>query len=497
MKPRNACLFPGQGSYLPGLFHNLADHYPVIEATLATVDDVAAGLGRAPVAPMLLDTGSPTLQELVDHDPPALHLAIFAASVTGFRLLVEEGGTSPDVLLGHSFGELTALTAAGALSLEDGAYLVAQRDESLLGSGAPRGGLVAVDCGYRRARALLDVLGEWRLGIAADNRPDQVVFSGPDEELARLHDIAEALGLTATRLRIPYPFHNRLMLDAADDFGERTADVPRRVPRLPVYSSLLGRYVEDVADVDRVITGHLVMPVRFLDAVRAVHADGVRRFVEAGPKGVLVDLVDRIVPDAVTLAPFRQRADRRGLLSDIERLLAEPDGERAPEQPRATAGNSWRTTRAEAARRRPAAERGRWAERSTAVRPAAVPVRRKTAQVRPAAAPVRREPVPVEVDAERSSGTGLDRDAVFEAVRGVYADLLGYPPDALEPDADLEADLGVDSIKQTEAFARALEHFDLSTSGTTVRLTDHPTLAAIVDLLVDLGAGRAPAGTVA
>ncbi|MBB5957170.1 acyl transferase domain-containing protein/acyl carrier protein [Saccharothrix tamanrassetensis] len=482
MKPRYTFLFPGQGSYLPGLFGNLVDHYPLITATLSTMDEVAAAAGRAPVSPMLLDTGSPTLQELVDQDPPALHLAIFAASVTAFRLLAEECGVSPDLLLGHSFGELTALTAAGALSIEDGAYLVAQRDESLRRSAAPRGGLVAVNCGARRARALLDALAEWRLSIAADNRPDQVVISGPDEELARLGDAARALGLTATRLRIPFPFHNRIMLDAADDFAARAADVPKRVPRLPVYSSLLGRHVEDIADVERVIAGHLVMQVRFLAAAREVHADGIRRFVESGPKGVLADLVDRIFPDAVAVAPFRQRADQRVLLSAVERLLAGRNGDRAPERIPVTSGN----TRAGTVRARPAPEPGRRSAEPT-------PIRSAPAVSAPAA--VRPEPTRTAVPEEQPTGTGADGDTVFATVRGLYADLLGYPPDAFQPDADLEADLGVDSIKQTEAFARALEHFGLSTSETKVRLTNYPTLAAVADLLVDLRAGREPAGT--
>jgi len=525
MNSRTAFLFPGQGSYLPGLFGNLVDHFPVIGETLSTVDDVATGLGRAPVSPMLLDADSPTLQELVDHDPPALHLAIFAASVATARLLAEEGGVAPDLLLGHSFGELTALTAAGAVSLADGAYLVAQRDESLRGSGAPRGGLVALGCGARRARDLLGALDEWDLAVAADNGPDQVAVSGPDGALARLQEVAGALGLTATRLRIPYPFHNRLMLDAADDFGERTADVPKRVPRLRVYSSLLGRYVEDVADVERVVRGHLVLPVLFLDAVRAVHADGVRRFAEAGPKGVLVDLVSRVLPDVVTAAPLRRRTDRRGLLATVEELL-ERDDRRAPAPSRAARAPE---PREDAAPARPA---GRWQERAAARReqppapsryddpptpaghgryedppaPAGREQAPPTRYERPAApargerqapdrrglpaAPDRPEPVP--------AASGPDREQVLGTVRRLYAELVGYPEDVFESGTDLEADLGIDSIKQTEAFARITDHFGIPESAAVdVRLTGYPTVDAVADLVVELAEGRELTGTVA
>jgi acyl transferase domain-containing protein/acyl carrier protein len=463
MPVRTAFLFPGQGSYLPGLFGNLAGHHPVIGETLSIVDEVGSGLGRAPVSPMLLDPGSPTLQDLVEHDPPALHLAIFASSVIAFRLLAEEYRIRPDLLLGHSFGELTALTAAGALTLEDGAYLVAQRDESLRRIEAPRGGLVAVNCGAKRAQDLIGALDEWDLAVAADNSPGQVVVSGPDAELARFQEVAAALELTATRLRIPYPFHNGILADTADDFGERVADVPKRVPRLPVYSALLGRYLHDVAEVEQVISGHLVMPVRFLEAAREVHADGARRFVECGPKGVLVDLVAAIVPDATTVAPLRRRTDRRGFEADLDGLApSERDG-------RATVS----------LRRAPS---------SRVVAPTAGPV------VEPASGPpARRQAEPDPQPREPAAGTG--REAVFDTVRSVYADLLGYPPDALEPDADLEADLGIDSIKQTEAFTRTLEHFGIPPAESGERLTNYPTMAAIVDLVLRLRNGRHPVGS--
>ncbi|MEV6823366.1 acyltransferase domain-containing protein [Amycolatopsis sp. NPDC051102] len=466
MTARNAFLFPGQGSYLPGVFRDLADRHPLVDATLAAVDDVAAELGREPVSPMLIDAGSPTLQDLVDHDPPALHLAIFAASVTAFRVLVEDCGVRPDILLGHSFGELVALTAAGAFSLENGARLVGRRDEALQRSSAPPGGLVAVNCGARRAQHLLDALDEWSLAVAADNSPDQVVVSGPDTDLQRLQEVAEVLGITATRLRIPYPFHNRLMADAAEDFGARVADVPKRPPRLRVYSSLLGRYVEDIADVERVVSGHLVLRVRFLDAVRAVHADGARRFVESGPKGVLADLVAAVVPGVTTTAPFRKRTDTRSLQSDVEEL--------APQR-----SNGRSATRSAYAPATPVR-----APRHTAAADDVTPT--------PLRIPVfRQRPEPETPTAVNGHG-GDDRDAVFETVRELYADLLGYPPDALEPDADLEADLGIDSIKQTEAFARASERLDLPTSEAKVRLTNYTTLDAVVDLLLDLREGRRP-----
>jgi acyl transferase domain-containing protein len=215
----------------------------------------------------------------------------------------------PDVLLGHSFGDLIALTVSGAWSLDDGVRLVVLGDEALRRSAKARGGMVALDCGARRARALLAAVGERHLGVAADNSPGQVVVSGPHVGLERLSRVAGAFGVSATRLRVPHPFHNSVLAGTAKKFATDATVIPRRAPRLRVYSSILGGYVTGPADVDRIVAGHLTMPVRFLDAVRRVHADGVGEFVECGPKGTLTRLVTATLPGVAVTAPLLRRTD--------------------------------------------------------------------------------------------------------------------------------------------------------------------------------------------
>jgi [acyl-carrier-protein] S-malonyltransferase len=324
---RLAFLFPGQGSYVPGLFGKLADRCPVVAATLAEVDASVARLGYEPVSPALLTSTAPSLQQLADSEPTTLHLAIFTASVVAFRLLTE-CGVRPDVLLGHSFGDLIALTVAGAWSLDDGVRLVVRGDEALRGPATPRGGMVALDCGARRARALLAAVGERHLGVAADNGPGQVVVSGPHAALDHLGRVAGVVGVSATPLRVPHPFHNRILAGTAERFAAEVSAIRRRPPRLRVYSSILGRYVAGPADVDRIVTGHLTTPVRFLDAVRRVHADGVAGFVECGPKAILTRLVSGTLPGVTVTAPLLRRTDGETLSADLRAVRARASGGR-------------------------------------------------------------------------------------------------------------------------------------------------------------------------
>ncbi|MEV0675398.1 acyltransferase domain-containing protein [Actinosynnema sp. NPDC050436] len=405
---RTAFLFPGQGGYLPGALAESRDSHPEVAEVVAELDAVARSFGRAEISSVLCDPDAPGADVLAESDPETLHLALYGIAVASFRLLVASG-LRPDVLIGHSFGEIAALAAAGVFTVEQGAVLVAHRDEALRRHGGVAGGLVVLGTGYRRARHLLGAVDSWELAVAVDNSPDQVVVSGPDAELGALVSAAEALGISVTRLPVGYAFHNsRLLAAAAEDFAERASSMLKRRPRIPVYSPILSRYLDGPGDVDALIADQLVRPVRFLDAVRTVHADGVRSFVECGPRSTCRDLVDRIVPHVNTAVVPRGSVEE----------------EAAPPVP-------------EPARRRPE-----------------------------------------------------DEASVLEKAREIYATALGYPHEVLLPDADLEGDLGVDSVKQTELVMRVLKTYDLAVDGEAPRPAGYPTLRSVAQLVGDLAARR-------
>ncbi|HEY8984294.1 MAG TPA: acyltransferase domain-containing protein [Streptomyces sp.] len=413
--PRRVVLFPGQGAYIPGALAALAETEPSVGEVLAEVDRAAVRLGRAPVSRLLLDTRAPTLGELVTGAPQDLHLAILASEIALFRLLTERFGVEPDVLLGHSFGELVALVAAGVHDLEHGVALVAARDDAFAACPPAAGGMVALEVSAARAGHLLAALAEGEVCLAADNGPRQCVVSGPAEPLERVRKAAEAVGIPATSLRVPYAFHSHGLAGVAHAFADRVRELTPRPARYRLYSAILGRYVDDGSQA-ALVSAHLVRPTRFADAVRALHAEGVEEFVECGPKGVLSDLVTSVSPGVRAVAPLRRRVDA---------------GEFA-----AALG----------------------AEESTTVLDTPPP------------------------------GTGNAHDELVRSLRELYAQALGYPPEVLTGDADLEADLGVDSIKQVELFSQALERHGRRQPPDGHRLTNHTTLDALAELLLGLPA---------
>ncbi|MFE9610788.1 acyltransferase domain-containing protein [Streptomyces sp. NPDC006012] len=465
MAERCAVVFPGQGAYLPAVLTRLAADEPLVEETLRLLDSAAVRLGRNAPSRFLLDEGAPALSELVDEAPADLHTALFAAETVIFRLLTERHGLRPDVLLGHSFGELVALTAAGVYGLEEGMALVAARDEAFAACPPEPGGMLALDVSASRAEGLLVGLGEWEVTLAADNSPRQCVVSGPAEPLGRVRQAAEAIGIRTTSLRVPYAFHHRILAAVAGDFTRRAASLQARPARYLLHSAILGRRVDDTDAVADLVAAHLVRPTRFTSAVRLLHAQGVEVFVECGPRGVLSDLVTATVPGVRVIAPLRRRVDGPELADALTGLTSANPTVPVHRPGRARAGAAHDRT----ARTRDASAAGGTATATTVVRSATE---------------------------EPSSGTEPlpDRRSLVAALRTLYASALGYPPEVLTDHADLEADLGVDSIKQTELFAQAAARFGRTLPPDGSRLTSYTTLDALAGLLAALPAHATRAG---
>ncbi|WP_037709246.1 acyltransferase domain-containing protein [Streptomyces griseus] len=460
-----AVLFPGQGAYLPGALAALAEDEPLVRETLGTLDAAAVRLGRTAPSRLLLDERAPSAADLAATAPADLHTALFASEIALFRILTERHGLRPRVLLGHSFGELVALTAAGAYGPEEGLALVAARDDAFAARPPEPGGMVALGISAARTAGLLNGLGEWEVTLAADNGPRQCVVSGPSEPLERVRAAAGALGIGATRLRVPYAFHHRSLAAVAGDFAHRAAALRTRPVRHLLHSAILGRRLEDADAVADLVAAHLVRPTLFTDAVRELHADGVDVFVECGPRGVLSDLVAATVPGVRVIAPLRRRAGGRevadalgGVAGGAARAAGTSGGTSASEGTGASGGTSASgRTRASGDTRASGGTGGTGTRGSAPAAPPAGP-------------------------------GGLDPREVLATLRALYAEALGYPPEVLTGDADLEADLGVDSIKQTELFARAVTRYGRALPAEGSRLTSHTTLDALAGLLNTLPA---------
>jgi len=287
---RHAFVFPGQGSQSVGMLADLGAAFPIVKQTFEQASEVLSyDLWK------LSQEGPEETLNQTDKTQPAL----LAAGVAVWRVWQQQGGSEPIFMAGHSFGEYSALVCAKALQFTDGVSLAQDRGR-FMQTAVPEGeGAMAALLGLDDAKVIeicQQAAQEEIVSAVNFNAPGQIVIAGHTAAVKRATEQAKAAGAKrAILLQVSVPAHSQLMLPAAEKMAERLAKVTITPPSIPVIHNVDVTQKSEAADIRSALTAQLYNPVRWVETIEKMVAEGVTSLFECGPGKVLTGLNKRIV----------------------------------------------------------------------------------------------------------------------------------------------------------------------------------------------------------
>ena len=400
-------LFPGHGTHSSTMF----DTYLKGSSSAGKLIEMADEVVNERCGYRLTDAVRGNARFPIEH-PCVTQPAIFTAALGG-ALMAEEYSLHPSLLVGHSLGEYAALVCSGVLTAETGLRMVIDRAECVADIPQDRRGAmlaVLLDDDSQIAvvrRAVAAHASRGAISVGVINSPRQVVVSGEHELVISCREELKRSGVSSTLLPIGVGFHSAVLAEAVAPFEERLKQYSWTAPMTPVVSSVFGGYVDSdsLEALPSLLAAQLITQFDFRNSLKVAQDAGVDMYLDCGPRSVLSKLVSsqmNLGDVSVTHLDYGPaHADRtRDVLTAL----------------------SW--------------------VRSGSVAPTDV-------EVVDAQGEVFEAPGSGVVE-ETRDGAGVDKDAVCTALREAFAERTGYPLELIEADLDLEADLGIDSVKRVE-----------------------------------------------
>ena len=400
-------LFPGHGTHSSTMF----DTYLKGSSSAGKLIEMADEVVNERCGFRLTDAVRGNARFPIEH-PCVTQPAIFTAALGG-ALMAEECSLHPSLLVGHSLGEYAALVCSGVLTAETGLRMVIDRAECVADIPQDRrGAMLAVLLDedtqiavVRRAVATHASRGPISVGVI--NSPRQVVVSGEHELVISCREELKRSGVSSTLLPIGVGFHSAVLAEAVAPFEERLKQYSWTAPMTPVVSSVFGGYVDSdsLEALPSLLAAQLITQFDFRDSLKVAQDAGVDMYLDCGPRSVLSKLVSSQMN-----------------LGDVSVMHLDYGPAHADRTRDVLTALSW--------------------VRSGSVAPTDVEVADVQGEVFEAPGSG--------VVEETRDGAGVDMDAVCTALREAFAERTGYPLELIEADLDLEADLGIDSVKRVE-----------------------------------------------
>jgi len=297
-----AFVFPGQGAQAVGFLNGFANNKVVADTLAEASDALGMDIGR------LILEGPKEELDLTTNTQPVM----LTAAVAVYRAWIAAGGPAPGVVAGHSLGEYSALVAAGVIAFKDAVPLVRFRAQAMQ-EAVPvgQGGMAVVlglDADAVRALCVEAADGEV-LEAVNFNEPTQIVIAGHMGAIDRACELAKSKGAKrAMKLAVSAPFHSSLLAPASDRLRDYLAGIAFHAPQIAVINNVDVAIVSDPAGIKDALVRQAAGPVRWVETMQKMAADGVTQVIECAPSKVLIGMAKRIDPALVGEALSDQAA---------------------------------------------------------------------------------------------------------------------------------------------------------------------------------------------
>ena len=424
-----AFMFPGQGSQYVNMLKDLCAAEPLVAETFAEADRVMEPILGRPLTSYIYvegDEASLAEAEKALRNTEITQPALLTANVAILRLM-GKFGFQPELVIGHSLGEYAALVAAGVLTFAEALQVVSARGREMKKvSVADNGCMAAVSAPIAQVEEILKSVKEYVV-LANINSPVQSVIGGSTAGVEEALAAFQAAGLQATKIPVSHAFHTKIVAAASQPLRGVIAGMGVNAPRIKLVANVTGElYPTDREKILDILAAQVASPVQFIKGVDTLYREGARVFVECGPKRVMNALATDCLKEKQDVTILATNHPRKGAVVSFNEALC-----------------------------------GLYA--------AGVGGNAQPVEV-PALAPVRR--------------AAVDGEKVKQYVLEVVSEKTGYPVEMLDMELDLEADLGIDTVKQAELFATIRTHYELPRRE-DLRLSDYNNLTKVVQFMCE------------
>jgi len=505
---RVAWVFPGQGVQYAGI-PDAVKTSPVVATALADLDRQLGRIGLESFTKQLETTTSYQMSDIWWNQLWVLGLSL------AFTAELQAHGLRPDVLLGHSFGDFAALTAAGSLTSSQVLRMVKARADAVVRAVCEKGQLISVRGTCSGVEAVIR-RENLPATITHYNAPQQTVIATDCDQVNLVRKALTAANFASIPVSVPVAFHTARLAGAEQILKETYARERFLPPVYGYFSTTMARYQAEPAELQQTLVTQMTLPVLYAAAIERLLSDDVTVLIEVGPNQILSRLNTEITGDrALCLSldlPGRSHAERLLLVQAAMEIV----------KSETTPGPA---TRAMTDRPAMSVSATTVEQRRTNFHPTSqvddVEIVDLHRPFRQAKQESREKPTPIE---QTNAGPGSQQSApVLTAVSHssrqddssrtespcqtdgptladvrhflltVIVDLTGYSPDVIDFDADLEADLGIDSIKKAQVVGELAEYFELSVAPSGITLSDLHTLNDLAAIGVQFGISQSDA----